>query len=230
MARLSSSSLFSASEVVVNSVKRTFQMLGFALVFVAVDVSAHPGRTNGDGCHAGSQAYHCHGKNRGVGADQTSGSYDRPSYGSWADADGDCKSTRHELLEQMNIGQLRYSTDGCRVVAGRWFGVFSGQYFYKARDMDIDHVFPIALADRLGARNWPREKKRLFFNDPANLLPVSASLNRSKGAKDPVQWLPPNRAFHCEYVTRFLRVGLKYRLIEGGYRTRLNIVRDQVCG
>ena len=52
--------------------------------------------------------------------------YDRKAYGSWADTDGDCKSTRHEVLEQMNIGQLRFSVNGCRVVTGRWFGVFSG--------------------------------------------------------------------------------------------------------
>jgi hypothetical protein len=29
---------------------------------------------------------------------------------------------------------------------------------------------------------------------------VSASANRSKGARDPAVWLPPNQEFHCEYV------------------------------
>ena len=84
---------------------------------------------------------------------RASSGYDRKAYGSWADTDGDCKSTRHEVLEQLNTGRLRYSANGCRVVSGRWFGVFSGQYFYDAQDMDIDHVFPVALADRLGARD-----------------------------------------------------------------------------
>ena len=152
---------------------------------------AHSGRTNADGCHAGSKPYHCHGSRESVSSPEANSSgYDRKAYGSWADTDGDCKSTRHEVLEQLNTGQLRYSANGCRVVSGRWFGVFSGQYFYDAQDMDIDHVFPVALADRLGARNWPSVKKREFFNDPANLLPVDKSLNRSKGAKDQLSGFP----------------------------------------
>ena len=96
--------------------------------------------------------------------------------------------------------------------------------------MDIDHVFPVALADRLGARNWPSAKKRQFFNDPANLLPVDKSLNRSKGAKDPTQRLPPNTSYRCEYVNRFLRVGLKYGLVDATFRARIDGVRGKVCG
>ena len=202
------------------------------LMFLGVGfVHAHSGRTNADGCHAGSQPSHCHGSKRPVSSYEASSSgYERKAYGSWADTDGDCKSTRHEVLEQLNTGQLRYSANGCRVVSGRWFGVFSGQYFYDAQDMDIDHVFPVALADRLGARNWPSVKKREFFNDPANLLPVDKSLNRSKGAKDPTQWLPPNSSYRCEYATRFLRVGLRYGLVDATYRARIDRVRGKVCG
>lgn len=201
------------------------------LLLVTGTVNAHSGGTNAEGCHASSQPYHCHGGSTKAATDKRpSNSYIRSDYGSWADTDGDCKSTRHEVLEQMNVGQLQYSPNGCRVVSGRWFGVFSGKYFYDAKKVDIDHVFPIALADRLGARAWPKSRKRQFFNDPANILPVSASLNRSKGAKDPTQWLPPNTQYRCEYVTRFLRVGLKYGLVDDDYRTQIDRLRAAVCG
>lgn len=200
-----------------------------ALTFSQV-VSAHSGRANADGCHAGSQPYHCHGAGKAKSrAASDSSRYDRKEYGNWADTDGDCKSTRPEVLERLNVGQIRYSLNGCRVVSGRWYGVFSGQYFYEAKQMDIDHILPVALAHRLGANAWPKTKKCQFFNDPANLIPVSARLNRAKGAKGPGQWLPPSEAYHCEYVTRFLRVGLKYGLISGDYRTRIDMVRERVC-
>ena len=193
--------------------------------------SGHSGRTNSEGCHNGSRPYHCHKPKttnfEAVVPEDTK--FDRDDYGTWSDLDGDCKSTRHEILEQLNIGQLSYSANGCRVVSGRWFGVFSGQYFYNAHEMDIDHVFPVSLADRLGARNWPSAKKRQFFNDPANLLPVDKSLNRSKGAKDPTQWLPPNIAYRCEYVTRFLRVGTVYGLISDDYRSKIDQIHANVC-
>ena len=31
-------------------------------------------------------------------------------------------------------------------------------------------------------------------------IAVSASSNRSKRDRDPALWLPPNRAYHCEYL------------------------------
>ncbi|WP_227520150.1 DUF1524 domain-containing protein [Marinobacter sp. LV10R510-11A] len=37
-----------------------------------------------------------------------------------------------------------------------------------------------------GANEWSREKREEFANDLRNLWPVEASLNRSKGAKDPM--------------------------------------------
>ena len=189
---------------------------------------AHSGRTNSEGCHAGSKPYHCHGS--ALTTSKSSTRYNRRDYGSWADIDQDCKSTRHEVLEEFSLGPVKYSSDGCKVISGRWYGVFSGKYFSKASEMDIDHVFPVSLADKLGGRNWPRELKREFYNDPVNLLPVSSRLNRAKGAEDPTDWMPPNTGFRCEYVTRFLRVGLKYSLVHGEYRTEIERLRHTVCG
>jgi hypothetical protein len=41
------------------------------------------------------------------------------------------------------------------------------------------------------------------------LIAVSAASNRSKGDKDPSQWLPKNSAYTCTYVVSWLQV--KYR-------------------
>ncbi|MDQ2851611.1 MAG: HNH endonuclease family protein [Actinomycetota bacterium] len=59
-----------------------------------------------------------------------------------------------------------------------------------AHGVDIDHVFPEALAWDMGAARWPLALRERFANDPNNLLAVSASANRSKGDLGPAQWLP----------------------------------------
>ena len=197
-----------------------------ALLFLG-QANAHSGRTNSEGCHAGSKPYHCHGS--APTTIESSTRYNRRDYGSWADIDQDCKSTRHEVLEEFSLAPVTYSKDGCTVISGRWYGVFSGKYFSKASEMDIDHIFPVSLADKLGGRNWSRELKREFYNDPANLLPVSSRLNRAKGAKDPTQWMPPNVEFRCEYIGRFIWVGQKYKLIRDVHRKKLESARNKVC-
>jgi endonuclease I len=80
----------------------------------------------------------------------------------------------------------------------------------NARGIDIDHVVPLAWSWDRGARQWSDDKREKFANDPVNLLPVEASLNRSKGAKGPDDWLPP--AGQCGYVARFYRILKLYKL------------------
>lgn len=64
-----------------------------------------------------------------------------------------------------------------------------------------------------GASYWQVEKKQRFMNDPANLLVVEGSVNRTKGAAGPLEWLPPALDFHCEYLLRFARVMTRYDLV-----------------
>ncbi len=44
--------------------------------------------------------------------------YDRALFGGWADADGDCRSTRHEVLAELSIGPVRWSADSCEAEHG----------------------------------------------------------------------------------------------------------------
>jgi hypothetical protein len=45
-----------------------------------------------------------------------------------------------------------------------------------------------------------------------DLLLVSATLDRQKGAKEPVKWLIPNHSYRCEYIAHFNTVMMKYDL------------------
>lgn len=78
--------------------------------------------------------------------------------------------------------------------------------------VQIDHIVPLALAWDLGARTWTDQLRLRFANDPANLLAVDGPTNQDKGDKEPVLWMPPNTAFHCQYAMQYLAVLRGYGL------------------
>ncbi|WP_102142947.1 HNH endonuclease family protein [Mycobacterium hubeiense] len=78
--------------------------------------------------------------------------------------------------------------------------------------VQIDHIVPLALAWDLGARHWTDEMRVRFANDPANLLAVSGAANQDKGDQEPADWMPPNRAFWCQYAVAFIAVLRGYAL------------------
>ncbi len=158
----------------------------------------------------------------------SSNDYSRSAFASWIDEDGDCLNTRHELLLELSTGPTTKSSDGCRVLRGRWNDPYSGSVFLDSSKMDIDHLVPLAWAWRNGASSWSESERDRLANDPINLFAVSASLNRSKGAQGPDSWLPPNEKFHCQYVTRFYRVLLKYEFPEA-VRSRAKATVNSKC-
>tara|TARA_R110000823_G_scaffold152048_1_gene283012 strand:- start:149 stop:751 length:603 start_codon:yes stop_codon:yes gene_type:complete len=116
------------------------------------------------------------------GAEAASGQYQRPAFGhGWDDADGDCRDSRAEALINTSTTRARFaSAKGCRVVTGRWISPFTGEVLQNASDVDIDHVVPLAWAWERGAKNWSKEKRERFANDPKNLLPVEASFSKDQ--------------------------------------------------
>lgn len=155
--------------------------------------------------------------------------YDRSLYGaSWIDADGDCQNTRDEVLLVYSISPAKFKTPRkCKVIEGKWIDPYSGIAFTSPSDLDIDHIVPIAYAHRIGADKWPRSKKIRFANDLENLLPVWSSLNRSKGLKNPMEWMPPNKAYHCMYLRKWKVILKKYELTQD--EKLLQSLRDTSC-
>ena len=157
--------------------------------------------------------------------------YDRDLYDHWIDEDGDCQNARHEFLIENSTGPVTFNSKGCSVIHGRWNDPYTGMIFTNARDMDIDHMVPLAWAHAHGADQWSRELRKQFANDPVNLFAVQASANRSKGAKGPLQWLPPSEGFRCQYVTRFQRVVQMYKLQYTAHeQNRMTALRTRLCG
>lgn len=156
--------------------------------------------------------------------------YDRSAFGGWADTDDDCRNTRHERLEARSLNTVGVSSGGCRIITGHWDDFYAGEIVSVSSELDIDHIVPLRWAWERGASHWESEKRRQFANNPANLLPVNASANRSKGAAGPLEWLPPDESFACEYVLRFSRVIDLYKLeIPEGEAALLKQLTSEQC-
>jgi 5-methylcytosine-specific restriction endonuclease McrA len=139
--------------------------------------------------------------------------YNRKDWPHWIDADNDCQDTRAEVLIRDSLGPIKFKRNKpCNVSWGRWLCPYTGKEIFKASELDIDHIVPLAHAQRHGGAEWPREKKRQFANDPLNLLAVEAAANRAKGEQSPDQWRPPRRGFWPEYARRWRAVKNKYGL------------------
>lgn len=188
-------------------------LIGFILLLLFSNNSyAHPGRLDKSGCHTDykNNSYHCHNQKKDLPKSSTI--YDRDSYKHWSDFDKDCQDTRDEVLILHNIGDLKLSEDSCDVISGLWFDPYSGKEFTNPSDLDIDHIVPLSEADKSGSHNWKEDKKEEFANDFENLLPVYSSLNRSKGGKDPNEWMPPNKDYSCKYINSWMYIKNKWQL------------------
>lgn len=147
---------------------------------------------------------------------QQDSSYKRSLYSHWSDADGDCQNTRHELLIINSLQPVTFTNaKKCTVKTGLWWDPYTGRSFTLASDLDIDHLVPLAHAHAHGGDAWDAQKRKAFANDSINLVAVDDETNRNKSAKAPQQWMPPNKEYWCQYVSRWQAVKDKYQLTYG---------------
>lgn len=135
---------------------------------------------------------------------------------SWPDTDGNGCDTRNDIL----VRDLRdVDRDGsCTVMSGTLVGPYTGKQIAFQRGQDtshlvqIDHVVALQNAWITGAQQATYASRVAFANDPLNLLAVDGPTNSSKGSSNAASWLPPNKAFRCDYVARQISVKAAYGL------------------
>lgn len=125
--------------------------------------------------------------------------------------------TRNDILrEQLSDPAFKPGTHGCVVISGTLLDSYTGQTvsFTKAMasQVQIDHIYPLALAWNRGAADWSAEHRRDFANDPDNLTATIGSANQSKSDKSPAQWLPSYQPGRCAYAASFIKLARKYQL------------------
>jgi hypothetical protein len=139
--------------------------------------------------------------------------YDRDNWDLWDRVDGTRFNVRDQVLSDeslvpvtVNEGSSYWRT---RVISGEWQCLFSGAVLTESREVDVDHVVPLAEAYDSGAHAWSEEQKREYANSldyPDHLIAVDAATNRSKGDRDPAEWIPPDESYVCDYLDDWLRI------------------------
>jgi hypothetical protein len=137
-------------------------------------------------------------------------SFDREElFGGWQRNDGNCRNTRAIVLQTESVEPV---TGACSIEDGKWFDPYTGDTITRPRDLDIDHIVPLKEAWRSGAWRWTKEERATFANDTMVLLAVGKHVNRSKGDKDPGEWLPPRESFHRDYARLWAAIKLRHNL------------------
>jgi len=136
--------------------------------------------------------------------------YNRGDWRHWSDDDGDCQNIRHEVLQDETLETVTFTTSSnCYVDTGKWFGVYTGEYYYSASELDVDHFVPLKNAHDSGGYEWSFSTKKAYANymeDSDHLLAVQSGANRSKSASGPESWKPKNTEYWCEYAYDWIRI------------------------
>lgn len=141
--------------------------------------------------------------------------YSREQFGGgWAEKDG-C-DTRNVILHR-DLKNVVVNGE-CKVMSGTLDDPYTGKTIEFRRgdgtsdDVQIDHVVALSDAWQSGAQQLSPAKREQLANDPLELLAVDGPANQQKSDGDAATWLPPNKAFRCQYVARQIVVKKKYGL------------------
>ena len=191
-------------------------------------ILGHAGNLDLNGGHYWGQSYHCH-----VTACEMPDTFDfrrrardslltdyrkREKFfneDDWSfeeDFDGDCQSTRQEILVLTSRVDVRYTNPrNCVVRTGEWLDEYTGELFKVAVKLEVDHIIPRMYAHTHGGDRWTPEKKLAFANDPLNIMLVERREIRRKRDRGPSRYLPRDE-FQCEYINLWNQISEKYDL------------------
>lgn len=146
-----------------------------------------------------------------VANEQDADSYEQDSFKYWVRKNDTGCDTRFAVLKEESVTPMTAS--GCDIASGEWFSSYDGVTVTDSSKLDIDHMIPRSEAWRSGASTWTADEREAFANDlddPKTLVAVSFSSNRSKGDKDPANWMPTTDA--CVYVSDWISVKHNWKL------------------
>lgn len=172
--------------------------------------------------------------------------YSRSQFGSeWSDSAGKfswtkngCDTRNDVLARDLTSTTFKPGTGQCVVLTGVLpFEPYTGDKNRKfdrnggyATALDIEHIVALGNAWVTGAQKLSPAQRAAFANDPHNLMAADPSLNRQKGDADAATWLPPNKAFRCNYVYQQVRVKRSYDLwVTPAERDAMQRVIDKNC-
>ena len=137
--------------------------------------------------------------------------YDRDLFPLWDSQGGNCSTRDVVLIDESKDPDT--APDGNCDYTGTWHSAYDGVTTTDPSTFDIDHRVPLAEAWDSGAWRWTTGTRERYANDlgdPRPLIAVSASSNRSKGDREPQDWMPAKRK--CTYLVQWVVVKVRWHL------------------
>lgn len=157
-------------------------------------------------------------------------------FGTWIrdPRENSCYNTRTRVLIRDSSVPVTFRSSGCTVHAGHWEEPYTGRAYTQASDIQIDHFVPLKNAYISGAYKWNKTQRCLYANfmgSEFHLLPVYGRENSMKGDRTPEGYMPPNRAYQCQYLQQWLKVKLIWNLAlsESEKDSILKLVQENHC-
>ena len=148
----------------------------------------------------------------GEGAEHAAG-YDRSMFSLWSDEGNGCDARDEVLIAEARTAPRVGA--GCALSGGTWRSRYDGLSTGDASSFDIDHMVPLNEAWQSGAWSWSAATRKAYANDlgyGASLIAVSAHANRSKGDREPQDWMPERAVYACRYVRQWVAVKWRWHL------------------
>ncbi|MFF3750579.1 HNH endonuclease family protein [Streptomyces sp. NPDC002018] len=158
--------------------------------------------------------------------------YKRELYKHWNKglnpADG-CDTRREVILAEAVVAPD--VSAGCKLAGGSWHSAYDDQVVTDSGRLDVDHFVPLAEVYDSEPTPWSAARREAYANDqgsPDTLIAVSAASNRSKSDKDPTDWLPSDRSYHCTYAATWVGTKLRWDLAldDAERQALLNVAQD----
>jgi hypothetical protein len=170
-----------------------------------------------------------------VAAEPQRRGYSREVFEHWVDLTGSGCTTRHKVLAAQATAVARSAaTSGgagsCVVFEGDWELLFDGsRHVGLASEIDVDHVVALAEAWDSGAHSWDAERRRIFANDPLNLIVADRQVNKDKADRDAGEWTPPDPRGRCIIAAKMVLTKLRYQLTVDPTERRGLITMARFC-
>ena len=161
--------------------------------------------------------------------------YSRELFEHWVDLTGSGCTTRHKVLRAQATAVARSTaTSGaagsCVVFEGDWELLFDGsRHVGLASEIDVDHVVALAEAWDSGAHSWDAERRRIFANDPLNLIVADRQVNKDKADRDAGEWRPSDPRSRCITAAKMVLTKLRYQLTVDSAERRGLIAMARSC-
>lgn len=157
--------------------------------------------------------------------------YDRDLFAVWIDSDGNGCNTRDEVL-LAEANERIDDASGCGFGgAATWLSRYDGAVVTSASDLDVDHVVALKEAWDSGAWAWTPDQRIAYANDldnPRTLIAVTAESNRSKGDRDPSNWIPDHGL--CDFLGDWIAVKAAWSMsMDPSEHGRIGNLLDDRC-